>query len=345
MAETGRPRRPRGDSFDRATAVRGGPERWWPRSTRAGRWRGGRTAGTCWRWPRGRRWRRPGSPSAGGQRALPGPADLGPAELEVRPRRPQPVTARVTLVQEGTARLEALVTAGRIDPDADPVAPGRPDGLAPVEDCVPGRPELPAACGPTCYDISTSGSTPPPSAGSPAARAAAWRCAAGPLLRRPRRRPPGPAPGGRRAAPDQLRPRPGWAPTVELTVYLRGVPALGRWLALRRPRPAWQGGWFDEEAEVWDSAGRLVAQSRQLAGARPAAPAGDARPRSTCCFHLPATAAVPTGWWTSTAAMGAALHETEGEWSRPPRLARRRAGRARRRASPFGPPAARLPGG
>jgi hypothetical protein len=24
-------------------------------------------------------------------------------------------------------------------------------------------------------------------------------------------------------------------------------------------------GWFDEEAEVWDSAGRLVAQSRQLA--------------------------------------------------------------------------------
>jgi hypothetical protein len=25
------------------------------------------------------------------------------------------------------------------------------------------------------------------------------------------------------------------------------------------------GGWFDEEAEVWDSAGRLVAQSRQIA--------------------------------------------------------------------------------
>jgi hypothetical protein len=25
------------------------------------------------------------------------------------------------------------------------------------------------------------------------------------------------------------------------------------------------GGWFDEEAEVWDSAGRLVTQSRQLA--------------------------------------------------------------------------------
>jgi hypothetical protein len=26
-----------------------------------------------------------------------------------------------------------------------------------------------------------------------------------------------------------------------------------------------RGGWFDDEAEVWDSAGRLVAQSRQIA--------------------------------------------------------------------------------
>jgi hypothetical protein len=24
------------------------------------------------------------------------------------------------------------------------------------------------------------------------------------------------------------------------------------------------GGWFDEEAEVWDASGRLVAQSRQI---------------------------------------------------------------------------------
>ena len=31
-------------------------------------------------------------------------------------------------------------------------------------------------------------------------------------------------------------------------------------------------GWFDEEVEVWDSAGRLVAQSRQLARAGRGAP-------------------------------------------------------------------------
>jgi hypothetical protein len=60
-----------------------------------------------------------------------------------------------------------------------------------------------------------------------------------------------------------------WAPTVELTVYLRGVPAPG-WLAVVVRGQLWQGGWFDEDAKVWDSAGRLVAQSRQLAGARPA---------------------------------------------------------------------------
>jgi hypothetical protein len=72
---------------------------------------------------------------------------------------------------------------------------------------------------------------------------------------------------------------PSWAPTVELTVYLRGVPAPG-WLACIVRGQLWQGGWFDEEAEVWDPAGRLVAQSYQFAGARPAAPAGDSRPRS-----------------------------------------------------------------
>jgi hypothetical protein len=31
----------------------------------------------------------------------------------------------------------------------------------------------------------------------------------------------------------------------------------------------WRDGWFDEDVEVWDAGGRLVAQGRQLAGARP----------------------------------------------------------------------------
>jgi acyl-coenzyme A thioesterase PaaI-like protein len=56
----------------------------------------------------------------------------------------------------------------------------------------------------------------------------------------------------------------GWAPTVELTWHMRAVPAAGPLRVAARSRHV-SGGWFDEEVEVWDSAGQLVAQSRQLA--------------------------------------------------------------------------------
>jgi acyl-coenzyme A thioesterase PaaI-like protein len=56
----------------------------------------------------------------------------------------------------------------------------------------------------------------------------------------------------------------GWAPTVELTWYMRAVPSPGPLRVAARSRHV-GGGWFDEEAEVWDAAGCLVAQSRQLA--------------------------------------------------------------------------------
>lgn len=59
---------------------------------------------------------------------------------------------------------------------------------------------------------------------------------------------------------------PGWAPTIELTVHLRAKPAPG-WLRLSHATRNLAGGYFEEDAEIWDSAGRLVAQSRQLARA------------------------------------------------------------------------------
>jgi acyl-CoA thioesterase len=52
--------------------------------------------------------------------------------------------------------------------------------------------------------------------------------------------------------------------TVELTVHLRARPAPG-WLAFRTLTRYLADSYFEEDAEIWDSAGRLVAQSRQLA--------------------------------------------------------------------------------
>ncbi len=57
---------------------------------------------------------------------------------------------------------------------------------------------------------------------------------------------------------------PGWAPTVELTAHIRARPAPG-WLRVRHRTTNLAGGMFEEDCEVWDSADRLVAQSRQLA--------------------------------------------------------------------------------
>ncbi|MFE0462305.1 thioesterase family protein [Kitasatospora sp. NPDC058965] len=60
--------------------------------------------------------------------------------------------------------------------------------------------------------------------------------------------------------------RPGWAPTIELTVHLRALPAPG-WLKVSHRTRNLAGGYFEEDCEIWDETGRLVAQSRQLARA------------------------------------------------------------------------------
>jgi hypothetical protein len=57
---------------------------------------------------------------------------------------------------------------------------------------------------------------------------------------------------------------PGWAPTLELTAHVRAKPAPG-WAVVRHCTRTVAGGMFEEDCEVWDSTGRLVAQSRQLA--------------------------------------------------------------------------------
>ena len=58
--------------------------------------------------------------------------------------------------------------------------------------------------------------------------------------------------------------RIGWTPTLELSIHVRARPAPG-WLRVSHRTRNVAGGMLEEDAEVWDGAGRLVAQSRQLA--------------------------------------------------------------------------------
>ncbi|HEV8049456.1 MAG TPA: thioesterase family protein, partial [Thermoplasmata archaeon] len=59
----------------------------------------------------------------------------------------------------------------------------------------------------------------------------------------------------------------GWVPTLELTVYVRALPAPGP-VRIRQRAELIDARRVDESCHVWDRTGRLVAQGRQLAGIR-----------------------------------------------------------------------------
>ena len=56
----------------------------------------------------------------------------------------------------------------------------------------------------------------------------------------------------------------GWTPTLELTVHVRAPRATG-WIRCQFKSHFITGGFIEEDGLFWDEAGRLVAQSRQLA--------------------------------------------------------------------------------
>ncbi|HEY8480956.1 MAG TPA: thioesterase family protein [Spirillospora sp.] len=189
----------------------------------------------------------------------------GPAEVLVEPRKEGRTAAssRVTLVQDGRPVVDALVTTGTLDADAEPGWSGDgPPAIPPLEECTDARP--PRGDGfadqvDVRYDRSTMGWLDGRPSGVPEIRG--WF-----------RHRDGYEPDGflLALAVDALPPvtlnlgAMGWAPTVELTWHMRAVPAPG-WLAVHAGGRLLSDGWFDEEVEVWDSAGHLVAQSRQIA--------------------------------------------------------------------------------
>ncbi|MDO9456203.1 acyl-CoA thioesterase II [Nocardioides sp.] len=196
----------------------------------------------------------------------------GPAEVDVRVLREggSVATAAAELRQSGATRISALATYGdlaRLAAGADDVrTTASPPDLPPPDDCVPNSVapvDLEAASLLQRFDMRFHPDDVGWAVGEPnnSGVMRAW-------FRLEDDREPDPL--SLLLVLDALPPvtftygAMGWAPTIELTAHVRAVPAPG-WLRVTHASRNMAGGLFEEDCEVWDSAGRLVAQSRQLA--------------------------------------------------------------------------------
>jgi acyl-CoA thioesterase len=197
--------------------------------------------------------------------STPGPAYV---DVDVRREGRTVATAAVDLRQGDDVRITALATYGDLGTLGDDIrtTADEPD-LPPLEDCVPNSlapPEV-RAIAPLMdrFDMRFHPDQVGWTVGAPSGRGelSAW-------FRLVDGREPDPI--SLLMVVDALPPvtfdlgMPGWAPTLELTAHVRARPAPG-WLKVRHATRNLAGGMFEEDCEVWDSAGRLVAQSRQLA--------------------------------------------------------------------------------
>jgi acyl-CoA thioesterase len=194
------------------------------------------------------------------------PVAPGPVEIEVevvkRGRMTSAVCARLT--QDGTERMRVLASYG------DRAGFDRPTGFAPGPPPIPGpdgclAPPVVTGTGATIVERFEYRVTPQTrwvtGAASGTARIEGWiRFADG--------REPDVA-----ALPlfvDAFPPSvyevvdAVMVPTLDLSVHLRQRPAPG-WLQARFTSRALVGGTVEEDGELWDATGRLVAMSRQLA--------------------------------------------------------------------------------
>lgn len=179
-------------------------------------------------------------------------------------------TLHATLEQDGLPLVHATSTTAELDPRSVPEWSGQtPEPVAPLDECVPAVIDLPDGTHVGMLehvdlrlDPQSLGWFSGHPAGSLAMRGH-LRLADGTK----------PDPLVLALAVDALPPtvfglgRLGWAPTVELSLLTRALPTAG-WLTVHLRGRLVRDEWFDEEAEVYDSAGDLVAQSRQIARVR-----------------------------------------------------------------------------
>jgi acyl-CoA thioesterase len=182
-------------------------------------------------------------------------------------------TAMARIVQDGKERVRLLAAFGDLATAAGPTSvKGRPPDLPPIEDCI-GRPEgLTLPGGAEGIGSRVNLRLDPTSArwinGGPPDGTTAYRT----WIRLADDRPldalclpllvDAMAPAVFGAVDRQ------WAPTVELTTHVRGLPAPG-WLRGAVSTRFLIDGAFEEDVELWDANGHLVAQSRQLARVLP----------------------------------------------------------------------------
>jgi hypothetical protein len=197
---------------------------------------------------------------------------LDPAEVhvEVLRRGRRMSQARARLVQDGTARVEATFTLGRLAADAQPWwTDTTPPDTTPEDAC------------PRAATTGQNGMFLPimervemrldPAVTGFRERRPSGRGEVRGWFRFADGRPPDPL--ALLLAVDALPPAPfdlgtvGWVPTLELTAYVRAVPVPGS-LLVRHRAGLVEGDLVDETCDVWDSRGRLVAQATQLAGVR-----------------------------------------------------------------------------
>ncbi len=200
------------------------------------------------------------------------PPTAGSAVVRVEHLRNGRTTAtlRATLVQDGRPIVDLTATTGTLDRGATAEWSGPPpEAVAPIDECVPAVVDLPDGTHVGLLehvDLRLDPQTLGWFSGRPAGSLA---------MRGHLRMHDGtqPDPFVLALAVDALPPtvfglgRLGWAPTVELTLLTRGLPAPG-WLTVHLWGRLVRDGWFDEDAEVYDADGDLVAQSRQLARIR-----------------------------------------------------------------------------
>jgi acyl-CoA thioesterase len=196
------------------------------------------------------------------------PGVPGPAEVRLENLRTgrTVATTRASVVQGGHTILSAQVTTATLDGRTEAVWTSEPPRMPPIEECVSMGPADPLGPGRRFlqrldlrFDPAAAGWMDGRTDGVPEIRAyfrlrEDYPPDAFLIAFAVDAKPPAPMAGGHFAPP---------VSTVELTLHLRAVPAEG-WLTLAARSRLIHDDWFDDEVEVWDSAGRLVALSRQL---------------------------------------------------------------------------------